>query len=120
MKNFYYLQIDGEDFNDLILESIDKILGVKHNTSDGWQYALKETKCIDYITFFMDILEGKYNALNEIGITRDMISIWHLYEYDGKCNLKYFPELFKRLGKNGITLCVSCWGSDVSSEKVLN
>lgn len=71
----------------------------------------------------MDILDGKYLALEDIGVTRDMISIWRLYEYDGQCNLEYSPAEMKRLGDNGITLCVSCWDSGkepILRDKVLN
>ena len=41
-----------------------------------------------------------------------MISIWHLYEYKDNCYLKYSPDEFKRMGMNGLTLCVSCYNAD--------
>lgn len=50
--------------------------------------------------------------LKEIGIDRDMISVWYLYKYDEQCNMEFSPERMKRLGDNGITLCISCWSSE--------
>lgn len=66
---------------------------------------------IDFINEFLDLLEGKYDQLLKIGIARDDITVWMLYEYDGQCNMEFLPEQMKRLGANGITLCVSCWES---------
>ena len=43
------------------------------------------------------------------GISREDISIWVLYEYEGQCNMEYDPESMKKLGESGILLCISCW-----------
>lgn len=63
----------------------------------------------DYINFFLDILEKKYNLLEEIWVKREDISIWKLYWYDNQCNMEWWAEELKRLWNNWISLCVSCW-----------
>ena len=125
MKNIYFLQIDVETYAEVL--SIDKILGVEHNTSNYWEFRIEENlERIDYINLFLNILEERYEALEQIGVTRDMISIWRYYVYDEQCNFEFSPIDLKRLGDNGITLCLSCWDSgeeydhDAVFEKVLN
>jgi hypothetical protein len=111
MKRFYSLQICS------IAEQIEKItdiIGVSSSNKLEWKYELIEEEssdCINFIDCFLDLLENKYEQLNEIGITRDDISIWMLYEYDNQCNMEFSPNEMKRLGDNGITLCISCWSS---------
>ena len=50
-----------------------------------------------------------YEKLESIGISREDISIWILYEYEGQCNMEYDPVSMKKMGENGIVLCISCW-----------
>ena len=93
---------------------IDEILGVKsnHNYSNWWilEYINREEdEYVPYIEKFLSILEGKYEQLAEIGIQRDNISIRELYAYDSQCNMEFSPKLMYALGKEGITLCISCW-----------
>jgi hypothetical protein len=57
----------------------------------------------------MDVLEKHYEDLESIGVTRDAMSVWMLYEYNQQCNIEFNPKDMKRLGDNGITLCISCW-----------
>jgi hypothetical protein len=38
----------------------------------------------DFINKFLDILDGKYEMLQAIGIAKDMINVWLLYKYDGQ------------------------------------
>ena len=112
MNSVYYLQIDIDDSDISLLKKVDSILKIEHNTSNWWQYVIEQKKQINYITFFLNLLEGKYEALEKLGISREMISIWHLYEYKDNCYLKYSPDEFKRMGMNGLTLCVSCYNAD--------
>lgn len=107
---YYNLQIDA---------SIDKygiineILGIKSNSPHtGWQLGLEqkdEDEYIYFIDYFLSLLEGKYERLEKNGIIRDNISIWILYEYKEQCNMEFSPRDMYNLGKEGITLCVSCW-----------
>ncbi len=120
MKSYDSLQINFtpsiETYN-----SITKIIGVmptdkdfKDKIPNTWTYEVIEEQndpFYDFINKFLDLLEYKYDKLAEIGIKRSDISIWYLYEYDQQCNMEFDPTRLKRLGENGITLCVSCWDS---------
>ena len=64
---------------------------------------------IDFVDRFLNLLDGKYNALSKIGVSREDITIWRYYEYDQECNLEIAPNKIKRLGEQGISLCISCW-----------
>jgi hypothetical protein len=93
---------------------IDKILGIKtnQNVTTWWilEYFEKENdEYIPYIEKFLSLLEGKYDQLKKIGIERNDISVWELYAYDGQCNMEFSPKNMYALGKEGITLCISCW-----------
>lgn len=63
---------------------------------------------VDYLSYFMDILEGKYEALARIGVQRQDIQINWQYQYEGHCNLEFRPEVLGRLGKKGIHLNITC------------
>jgi len=84
-----------------------------------WTYEVitkEEYPYFDFINNFLDILESKYVKLAELGVQRDDITIWNYYEYDGQCNMEYDPNRLKRLGENGITLCITCWDSGIEEE----
>jgi hypothetical protein len=79
---------------------------------NAWTYEViseNEDPYFDYINEFLHILEDNYEKLHKIGIEKDSISIWLFYEYDSQCNMEFDPKRLKRLGDNGITLCISCW-----------
>jgi hypothetical protein len=122
MKSFDRLQINFkpslETYN-----LISKILGIKPTDSvdsklseipNSWEYEVidkEEDKYYDFINEFLDILETKYEKLAALGIERKDITFWYLYEYDQQCNMEFDPVRLKRLGDNGICLCISCWGT---------
>lgn len=110
MKNFYVLQIESKN-NDVKL--IDSIIGVEKNyISDIWCYEViekEEDNYFDFINNFLDLLDGKYQDLAKIGIQREDISIWMIYEFNGQCNMEFDPTRMKRLGINEIKLCISCY-----------
>lgn len=116
---YYSLRIDAADETH---ELIDQLLGVNSNTPPFWeiQYAQYEKDAyISYIDLFLSVLKGKYDQLNMIGVERENISIWILYEYDGQCNLEFNPSDLQRIGKEGITLCISCWErNDINTDEV--
>ena len=116
MNNVYYLQIDIDDSDISLLKKVDTLTVLALCTGQfgnaGQSRDIEQKKQINYITFFLNLLEGKYEALEKLGISREMISIWHLYEYKDNCYLKYSPDEFKRMGMNGLTLCVSCYNAD--------
>ena len=97
-------------------EKVSNLLRIKSNKqmSNTWCLEVQEKESDEYFDFvnhFLDILEGKYGQLESIGISKEDISIWLLYEYDNQCNMEFLPNNLKRLGENGISLCVSCWTS---------
>ncbi len=109
---YYSLRIDAPDKNH---EFIDKLLDIKSNNPPFWEIQFTQNENDEYISYiglFLSILEGKYNQLNKIGVARENISIWIYYEYDGQCNLEFNPSELQRMGKEGITLCISCWESN--------
>lgn len=109
MKYFFSLRITADS------EQVDKIthiLGVEPNCpQDTWGYKLniEDDAYVNFIDIFLNILEGKYDKLYAIGIARDNISIWMIYEYEEQCNMEFLPSDMKKLGDNGITFCVSCY-----------
>jgi hypothetical protein len=60
---------------------------------------------------FLNLLIEKYDALEKIAIDRSKISIWRHYEYDQECSLEISPEEMRKMGAQGIVLCISCWQS---------
>lgn len=71
----------------------------------------KGDEYFDFINQFLDILEGKYEQLQSVGVHREDISVWFLYQYEDQCNMEFLPSDLKRLGTNRISLCISCWAS---------
>lgn len=61
---------------------------------------------LPFIKTLLAMLEGKSEALVSIGVNRDDISLWLLYEYDCQCNLELSPLDVGRLSEAGITLCI--------------
>ena len=109
MESYYSLQIYVPEEK---VEVVDKILGIKSNNPSSWELVLlekEEDEYIPFIDYFLSILEGKYDQLEEIGITRDNISVWFVYAYDSQCNMEFLPKDMYNLGKEGIVLCVSCY-----------
>lgn len=77
-----------------------------------WRYQViekDEGPYFDFINVFLDILDPHYSSLEKLGIERDDIIFWYLYEYDQQCNMEFHPSKMKRLGESGIALCISCW-----------
>lgn len=98
------------------IEPVTKILSIAPSTIEfgNWELILTQKDSDPYIDFvdeFLNLLADKYDQLSEIGIEKENITVWVLYEYDQECNLEFSPEQMKRLGENGITLCISCWQS---------
>jgi hypothetical protein len=88
MTYYYSLRIGASDEQ---VEDINGILGVKSNYPPDWGLKLIEREndeIIHFIDYFLSILNGKYEQLERIGITRDDISVWMLYEYDNECNME--------------------------------
>jgi len=68
-----------------------------------------EAPYFDFINVFLDALEPKIDELLKLGVTKDDITFWLLYEYDQQCGMEFHPQEMKRLGESGIVLCIDCW-----------
>lgn len=79
---------------------------------DLWTYEISEDEDdapSHFIDAFLNLLEPKFEALNELGIKREHILFWLLYEYDSQCAMEFHPDEMKRLGESGIHLNIDCW-----------
>ena len=93
-------------------EQLNNVIGVSSNFPHadwGIEIIQSDENFSGILVYFLSLLEGKYEKLESIGISRENISIWILYEYEGQCNMEYDPESMKKLGESGILLCISCW-----------
>lgn len=119
MKFYYYLRIGTSSFEQV--ENVNKIIGIESSCSGPymWEHEMKDDDSVYFIDYFLSLLDGKYEKLESIGVLREYIDIWMYYVYDDQCNLEFPPAEMKKLGDNGITLCVSCWDS-VFEENVKN
>ncbi len=121
---YYQLFIDTENDSETY-HSVTKLLGLqpteteKSNESENryssWMYMVTQTESdpyYDFINNFLDILEPKFSELEKLGITRDKILFWMLYEYDQQCGMEFHPQEMIRLGENGIYLNIDCWTND--------
>ena len=102
MKYFYSLRISvADDKKNLVTE----ILNVTPtSTKSFWCLDISEDENdepVYFISYFVNILESKFKDLESIGIERDNITIWKLYEYDGQCNMEFDPQDLLKLGENG-------------------
>ena len=121
----YYLRLDIQTDNTAdTFNNITYILGWtpkqpgKDKYPDAcynvWSYSVdigEADQYFDFINIFLDRLEPKFINLEKLGVTKGNITFWLLYEYDQQCNMEFDPQRLKRLGDNGITLCISCWDS---------
>ncbi len=117
MKLYYRLQL----YTDNRLETYHAITNLLGLTPDvfeapfknqSWIYTKEEKETepyFDFINEFLDVIEPNILKLQKLGISRSDILIWKLYGYDQQCNMEFDPQRLKRLGDNGITLCISCW-----------
>jgi hypothetical protein len=108
-RSYYSLRIATKECN---YNKVSEILNVTpFDLSKGWIHEIEksDTGYFDFINFFLDILEDNYERLIEIGISRENISIWWIYGYNGQCNFEFLPKDLKRLGENEISFCLSCY-----------
>lgn len=62
---------------------------------------------VDYMSYYLDVLEGKYPDLATLGIDRKDIILQWLHRYEGRCHMEFRPDVLERLGKNGIGLSLT-------------
>jgi len=118
---YYRLHIDTDGTFDQY-DKISKLLGLEPMPVDKeskfgepyslWTYRVDTTDEDDYFDFinkFLDILEPKFADLEMLGIKRDDILFWLLYEYDQQCAMEFHPKEMMRIGNCGIHLNIDCW-----------
>ena len=109
MKYFFSLRIETSPDK---VSLISEILGLMPNYPQvSWGYSLdtKDNQYTNFVEIFLKILYDKYDQLERIGINREHISIWIIYEYEEQCNLEFNPDDMKNIGAEGISLCISCY-----------
>lgn len=117
---YYQLFIDTDN-NPGIYTSVTTLLGLQHTETEkdiiakgrysSWIYMVSRSDNDPYFDF-LDILEPKFVHLEKLGVTKDKISFWMLYEYDRQCGMEFHPQEMTRLGQNGIHLNIDCWTSN--------
>jgi hypothetical protein len=118
---YYQLFIDTNK-NAETYNSVTKLLGLQPTETEkdkisqdrysSWMYMVTETDTdpyFDFINSFLDILEPKFADLEKLGVTKDNILFWLLYEYDQQCAMEFHPQEMTRLGQSGIHLNIDCW-----------
>lgn len=63
---------------------------------------------VAYLDFYLDLLEQHFSELRQQGIQRRDISLHLSHIYQDNCHLEFSDELFERMGRNGISLELSC------------
>jgi hypothetical protein len=127
---YHQLHIDTDGTADNYNE-ISILLGVqptefhKNKLNDNpfvtWTYTVnvgEEEPYYDFINKFLDILEPKFADLEKIGVTKDNILFWLLYEFDQQCGMEFHPQEMKRLGESGIHLNIDCWPLSVANSTI--
>lgn len=92
-------------------QRLEEILGVSSPEEESirWGYIIESEAPVDFISYFISILDGKYEQLSEIGVSVESISFWLIYEYKDACEIFFTPSQLELVGKSGITLCISCY-----------
>lgn len=114
-RSLYSLRISGVNEKQKI--DISKLFNLEPTSdrNNEWFFEIEEKEAdeyFDFINYFLDILEGNYEKLKLIGIDKENISIWFLYEFDDQCNIEFLSNDLKRIGENEISLCISCWNKN--------
>jgi hypothetical protein len=109
MNSEYILRINTDKEKYDILK--DLLLVEPTSIKSYWELSIKENSnsYTDAINYFLGLIENNIKELNKNGINNEDISIWYFYEYEEQCNMEFHPMDLKRLGDNGIVLCISCW-----------
>lgn len=83
----------------------------KNDAPSTWHYQLVENEVdqpIDFINYFLDILDPNFSKLKLLGIGKSNILFWLVYEYQHQCSMEFHAQEMNRLGKTGIGLNIDC------------
>ncbi|GAA4791248.1 hypothetical protein GCM10023231_18940 [Olivibacter ginsenosidimutans] len=109
MASYYELQIRC---NIDEKQKIENILGISSREYQSDWYQIIEEGSSDFLHAldkFTSTIEGNLSELKSLGIKEEQISFWYMYEYEQQCNMEFDPNIMKRMGDIGVTLCISCW-----------
>lgn len=113
MNYFYQLSIETKDTD--TIRKVEGILGEDSVSEEYWiithQDGGDDELYYDYISYYLDLLEDKLDDLNKIGISLEAISIWIFYQCEERFDYEFEPEVLKRIGEYGVSLCISCFES---------
>lgn len=105
----YFFRIETEKINHT---KLDSILGFQSKMESAfWEVVLENNQEVEFFveSFVQKVLSSK-NLLSKLGVNiPNDISFWCLYEYNDQCNLEFNSNILRKLGNNGIDLCISCW-----------
>ncbi|NVO31693.1 hypothetical protein [Hymenobacter lapidiphilus] len=79
---------------------------------NSWSYLVftdDDAPYFDFINVFLNLLEPKFAALLQLGITKDRISLTLAYLYKHQCALGFDAQEMLRLGASGIGLAIDCF-----------
>ncbi len=96
------------------IQSVNQIMGIKSHAkySNVWVLDIQTSKKKSYwdvLNTFIDLIDTKFQELYLEKIEKDDITLWLICEYSEQCNLEFNPIILERIGKIGITLCISCY-----------
>ena len=94
------------------INAVDSILGVSSSDPEiGWNLIIEEDSPLytNALNIFIDLISNNLKSLKEVGIVEEIITFWYMYEFEQQCNMEFSPDLMKKMGEIGITLCISCW-----------
>ena len=113
----YHILSITTDSTEETYNRISNLLGlepkaVDKNTKDDslyslWEYEVitnEEDEYFNFINNFLDILNPKLIDLEKLGVIKENILFWLLYEYNQQCAMEFNPQEIKRLGESGIHL----------------
>ena len=119
MKTFYWLEIWVDpakhqkvkkimgDASRENARSILKLFPSEQDDSPQW-YELQQ---------YLEILEDKYDKLDDLGIRRSDISVWINCAYeDDSCEINFDPITLLRFGEEEIKPCITCWKGEPWNE----
>jgi len=109
MASFYRLQIPCDDATRPALE---RLLGPSSSGPHldwGWRLEEASPRFVRALPLFLDLLTRHGEALAQLGVVAEEITVWYIYAYEQQCNMEFGPALMKRMGELGVTLCISCY-----------
>lgn len=111
-QSIFELQIIHEGIEDIPLAEIFNVSRANVSVDQQfWRWRnvqYHQQNHFDYLHHYQELIQMHYPNLKKLGIQRQDISIKLQYRYQATCNLELHPETLYHLGRNGISLEISC------------